>query len=278
MHSTIKIKRISEGVAFLLPSQFHFGDIEITELTSPLLNASLIGLFWLYVMWTFFGVLWVEFPVYLASLIAGWGGLGIYGLCLVFYFLVDEQISITRTRLTTRKQLWGYPVSAANHYDLPQIHGLRHVSGMPSRRSYLLFDYQKQTIKFGITREEADALRLFQYLTDIRTWRCQTVTHIIFGAEVPSLETDANVFQNPDVTDLTTPFFHLKQICLMADSYNFQQVERFLTYAVNYLGQDYLKTHVAVHIYGDVQKIQSNLLNNFNYLCQYVHVHADLRY
>jgi hypothetical protein len=44
------------------------------------------------------------------------------------------------------------------------------------------------------------------------------------------------------------------------------QVERFLTYAINTLGQKYLKKQVAIELYGHPYSLQPNLRNNLEHL------------
>ncbi len=58
-----------------------------------------------------------------------------------------------------------------------------------------------------------------------------------------------------------------------ADSTNFYQLEHFLTYAINHIGQQHLKCHVTVHIYGDSQQLHSHLHHNLMNLCKQVVVH-----
>ena len=98
------------------------------------------------------------------------------------------------------------------------------------------------------------------------------VDTIIFGRqtfkEIP-LKTS---LRNVDVTELTMPFTALKRIVIDADSYDFYQVERFLTYAINYIGQKRLKAHVVVNIYGDAGKFNANLRNNFENFCKQVEI------
>jgi hypothetical protein len=78
---------------------------------------------------------------------------------------------------------------------------------------------------------------------------------------------------NPEVSDFTIPISHLEKIVIHAETYDFHLVERFITYAVNYIGQEYLKEHVEVHIYGDPEKLHPNLRNSFKNLCKQVEVY-----
>ena len=75
---------------------------------------------------------------------------------------------------------------------------------------------------------------------------------------------------NPDVTELTIPISKLKWIGIHAETYDFHLVERFITYAVNYIGQEHLKEHVGVDIHGDPDKLHPNLRNSLKNLCKSV--------
>ena len=75
---------------------------------------------------------------------------------------------------------------------------------------------------------------------------------------------------NPNVSQLLFSMSQLSNIVIQADAYDFRQVEIFLTYAVNTLGQRYLKNHVHVHIYGDVTFLHPNLKNNLTAFCRSV--------
>jgi hypothetical protein len=86
------------------------------------------------------------------------------------------------------------------------------------------------------------------------------------------LNLDTTLF-DPDVATLTVPMVSLERVVIDSETYSFHQVERFLTYAVNAIGQTHLKEHVGVHIYGDAEQVHPNLLNSFNNLCKQVEVH-----
>lgn len=56
---------------------------------------------------------------------------------------------------------------------------------------------------------------------------------------------------NPDVSQLPIALRRLHTIIVETSSYNVLQLEQFLTYAVNCIGQRHLKKHVDVHVYGE---------------------------
>lgn len=83
------------------------------------------------------------------------------------------------------------------------------------------------------------------------------------------------IWYNPEVSELTASMSKLKKIEIHAETYDFHLVERFITYAVNYIGQKHLREQVEVHIHGDPDKLHSNLRNSLENLCKCVEVHEE---
>lgn len=100
------------------------------------------------------------------------------------------------------------------------------------------------------------------------------VETVVFGTLPRMTAQFRSTLFNPDVSLFTLPMSHLKALLLDAETCNMYQVEQFLTYAVNYVGQKRLKNHVTVHIYGDSSLFSVNLLNNFAHLFYAVQMHA----
>lgn len=96
---------------------------------------------------------------------------------------------------------------------------------------------------------------------------------IIFGDEASQEYTPHKTLQNPDFSECTLPLLQMKQVVIHTTTYDFFQVECFLTYAMNYVGQQYLKKHVDVDLYGDPEKLHPNLRNSLTNLCKCLHVH-----
>jgi hypothetical protein len=96
---------------------------------------------------------------------------------------------------------------------------------------------------------------------------------VIFGSVEIKNFAPRTTLLNPDVSTVAMPMSALEKIGIYAESYDFHQVERFITYAVNYIGQERLKEHVEVHIYGDTDKLHPNLRNSLENLCKCVEVH-----
>lgn len=101
---------------------------------------------------------------------------------------------------------------------------------------------------------------------------CSFITTVILGKSVVSVDDLRTVFYNPDVSELTSSLCNLNKIIIDTVTYDFRKVERFITYAVNYIGKEHLKNNVEVHIYGDPKKLHQNLHNLFNSLCKKVEV------
>jgi hypothetical protein len=100
-----------------------------------------------------------------------------------------------------------------------------------------------------------------------------SVKTVLFGYESFTIHDSWPAWRNPDVIELTTSLSGLKTIGVHANTYDFHLIERFITYAVNYIGQKHLKKHVEVQIYGDPNKLHPNLRNTFTNLCKCVEVH-----
>ena len=98
---------------------------------------------------------------------------------------------------------------------------------------------------------------------------------VVFGVCAPAHLAETGAWLNPDASSLTRPLPALIRIDIFSDSYNFQLVERFFTYAVNALGQAYLKKEVIVHVYGTLAELQPNLRNVCQNLCQQVVAHVQ---
>jgi len=102
-----------------------------------------------------------------------------------------------------------------------------------------------------------------------------SIDSVMFGAYQSTSESQSFTLYNPDVSDLRFPMSHLKSILIATEAYNFRLVERFMTYAINYIGRKHLKKQVEVHLYGDPDKLHPNLRNTFASLCKCIHVHEE---
>ena len=109
---------------------------------------------------------------------------------------------------------------------------------------------------------------LAETLQTVLTFRWHEVEQVVFGAALPGMASKATTLLNPDVSDLHVPFLRLTRIVVVTSEYNFHLVERFLTYAINTLGQTYLKTTVDVELYGDPAELHPNLRNSLTNLCR----------
>jgi len=92
-----------------------------------------------------------------------------------------------------------------------------------------------------------------------------SLSAVTFGAGLDMIP-KRTFLHNPDVAGLVIPMQNLSRIIINSESHNFYLVERFITYAVNYIGRDYLKKNVEVHVYGDSEKLHGNLRNLFENL------------
>lgn len=104
---------------------------------------------------------------------------------------------------------------------------------------------------------------------------CFSINVVIFGYDEFNVINYQHTLHNPVVSDFSMSMPHLKRIEIHTETYDFHQVECFITYAVNHIGQQHLKKHVEVHIYGSPNRLHLNLRNNFENLCKNVEVHRS---
>lgn len=101
------------------------------------------------------------------------------------------------------------------------------------------------------------------------------ISTIFFGVFHENPLPAHTALQNPDLTEFILPLSHLKLIVIDTETYTFHHVERFLTYALNHLGRQYIAQKLNVHIHGIPEKLHPNLLNNLAPLCCRVSVLQD---
>lgn len=175
-------------------------------------------------------------------------------------------------------------------YHIDRIRNIRLIPSPRRARGTLCFDYPSpkkisglrhwlgyqpiRAIKFGKRLHEEEAHMVLNAMTDILNFRCHCVERIIFGVVPYVPEQGIADLHNPDVSSLTVPFWRLHQIMIDTNTYNFHLVEQFLTYAVNSIGQDYLKKYVTAHVYGKMENFHPNLWNSLTNLCQQVLAHT----
>ena len=107
---------------------------------------------------------------------------------------------------------------------------------------------------------------------------CPVVRVVMFGQKntfEPRHEHTQSVL-NPDVSNLSAPMSSLRRIIIDSTTHDFHMVERFLTYAINALSQNYLKYQVNVDIIGNPEELHVNLWNTINNLFEHVHVHNNV--
>ncbi len=189
-------------------------------------------------------------------------------------FYTKEIIAISGDTLTLRDTVLGR--GRAQHFKLKEIGNLR-VAEKGFSDGTLLFDYYQTPITFARNLSVAEAATLCKQLNGILTFRYQVVEQIVFGEMPPAfIGTPETLLINPDVSDLSFPFIRLQRLILDAATHDPRRVERFLTYAVNAIGQRKLKESVDVHIYGDPAQLQANMRNNFDNLFRRVEQHDIL--
>lgn len=142
-------------------------------------------------------------------------------------------------------------------------------------RGHLIFEYEGQIIRYGQQIETQEAEYLLDIWMNLMTSHYHSVQRILFG-EFPLITYNpVTTARNIDFSTVTFPYVHVTQILIDTMTYDFHQLEHFLTYSLNYMKHAYLKHHVNVHIYGHPEKLHPNLLNNVKNLCKHVHIHTQ---
>jgi HEAT repeat protein len=113
-------------------------------------------------------------------------------------------------------------------------------------------------------------VRIRRYIHETLSFACTKVNAVVFGEDVAQSENRQSELHNIDTATLSLPFSKLQYIRIFTETYDFHLTERFVTYAINVLGEKFLKKHVSVDILGDVEKLHPNLLNTFKHLCKSV--------
>jgi hypothetical protein len=181
------------------------------------------------------------------------------------------RIEIAEMRITPRYILFNddpekYTIQRITQWRVAQPTGKRSLSGVH-------FTYRDETFAFGTQLTSEQAQWLMDTLKTLMNFRCHDVEQIVFGRTHPAgVERVYSTLFNPDVSGLSIPFWRLRQIAIVTTNYDFHLVERFLTYAVNMIGQEYLRTHVTAVLYGDPAELQPNLRENLRRMCSEVTV------
>jgi hypothetical protein len=264
------IRAIKQGVDITIPTPKSFGPMAF-------LGVWLTG-------WSIGG--FVAIQAFLAGIIGGsWNWFIFAWLCGWFLGEVavirkmgsmlfgKECIRIIRDQLNTGHYILG--IGKTHTFDLDTISNMRIVPANSVTQEKLWFTYRSKTVMCCRDVDREEAATLLQHVTDMLAFRCHTVERIVFG-DLPGEDAPSATLRNPDVSNLTFPFVRLKHVIIDTETHNFGQVEHFLTYAVNDIGQPYLSKYVEVYVYGDSEKLHPNLLNNFRNLCKGVHYEKHL--
>jgi hypothetical protein len=202
------------------------------------------------------GFLCVAIPLGLCSVC------GVLGMFLLFG---KEHLRIERDEMKHGISVFG--LWKPTTYALCSVSHLR----VAPQGNRLLFDDGETSITCCQGIDRAEASSLVHTLTEILTFQCQSVQRILFGSLSFPEDDPSRTLRNPDVSTLTFPFVHLRTVIIETATYDVHSIERFLTYAVNMLGQTYLRNHVDVQIYGDWDDLPPHLKNSLTNLCRKVY-------
>lgn len=110
----------------------------------------------------------------------------------------------------------------------------------------------------------APIYRIFEKCLDIQIF----IETVAFG-RVPCEETPSpTCWHNPDVMQFRLPLRRLRRIEIDAATAPFREIDRFLTYALEYMGQEFLRLNVTAHLRGSPDALPRNLRNNLANLCK----------
>jgi HEAT repeat protein len=132
-----------------------------------------------------------------------------------------------------------------------------------------------EALPFLIVRSTDKDRNVRENVAALLTELLSSVTIVVFGNLQVKASRKRITFKNPDVEALTLPMEHLKHLVVHIPTFDFHALERFLTYAINHIGQQYLRQHVIVHLYGEPTDLHPNLRNTLNNLCKEVKEHAE---
>lgn len=275
LHNKIRINKIPQGIEIPLQTRVEIPDehghaevfcsrdvrtLFILLILSILPVGIIGGIYWLIGRTA---DLVAGLSVYVGLLLFTW-------LRVLFHLVKTETMVLSRGTMSIKKRFCGRTIHKRD-YNIQQITNLR----AGRRKGVLQFHYEGKMITCVTDFDREDRTLLLHQLSDMLKFHCYSVEHIIFGTTPHPADNPAMTCHNPDVSNLTLPFFHLKHVVIYTDTYDFHQVERFLTYAVNYIGQDYLKNYMDVEVYGELEKLHSNLYNSLTNLCKRVSVRKE---
>lgn len=200
--------------------------------------------------------------------------LGSYVVARAWYRRV--KIVLVENMLTIGTYVFGVSwlkIGRETSYDIRKMTDVRLASPEKWNDGKLWFGYGTETITECKNIGMMTAKELVNILSDILRFRCHMIECILFGVYQYVGDKPQVLLQNPDVSEMTFPFIRLKRVIIQTETCDFYQIERFITYAVNYLGQEFLKHHVDVYLYGTPEKLHANLRNNLTNLCRSVYEH-----
>jgi hypothetical protein len=135
-----------------------------------------------------------------------------------------------------------------------------------------------KTFTFSITPVPADEHQYDLFFESVlacchQLHECTRIRTVWFSTVPPNSLDLTQTLLNPDVSALSVPPLDMQHIRIDATSYPFHRLEQFLTYAVNHIGQDYLKKSVMVTVYGNIKRLHPNLQNSLTNICQQMIIH-----
>jgi hypothetical protein len=211
--------------------------------------------------------------IMLFGIMAWMGGLGYSGWYVLRHFFQTEELVFSSYGMgLTYRFLW---VTRTKIYTISAITAFRPCE-QAIFQGQLVFMYGRDTIPCCgyLARSYCD--KLSEQLSEILTF--QRIEHVVFGRasrSVPQSPATATTLWNPDLSSGSVPpLYQLQWLVLHASTCNSRLVELFVTHILNSLGQEYVKKHLKVAIYGPAEQLQPNLYHTLRHIAKQVHLHG----
>lgn len=138
-------------------------------------------------------------------------------------------------------------------------------------RRILSVRYLKQAVTVQLSGNLAmHALEDYNPLADCHAVHVG-IEQVMFGIPPDAHDDCSTILYDPDLSTCRLPLRHLKQVIIQPATGQFHRIERFLTYAMNYIGQEHLKQSVDVYVEGSAECLHPNLRNGLVNLCRHVY-------
>ncbi len=158
----------------------------------------------------------------------------------------------------------------------------QHLLRLSARFSVCRLRVTQHTFHMEISHQVKDRQKYEQFIESVfacltQIDNCIRIRTIRFDRSVSHELNAPHILVNPDVSTFEIPPFGLEHIVVNVDAYQLHHIEQFVTYAVNTIGQEYLKQTVDVTVIGKIAQLHPNLRNVFANMCHQIVEKDDSR-